>query len=101
MKAKMDRFNEIWDELGVPYTEPEDGYFVLVNTSKVKIPDNYPFSSDIKGQSRDYRLAWFFIHEFGVAAIPPTGKLSVSVWLCISCSRGSLDVSMLSEPRFS
>jgi kynurenine aminotransferase len=30
MKAKMDRFNEIWHELGLPYTEPDGGYFVYV-----------------------------------------------------------------------
>ena len=36
MKGKMDRFNEIWDELGLPYSDPEGGYFVLVN---MKLPN--------------------------------------------------------------
>ena len=87
MKAKMDRFNEIWDELGLPYTDPQGGYFVLVNTSKVKIPEDYRFPSDIAAQSRDYRLSWFFINEFGVAAIPPTGQFSSVMYVVPILSR--------------
>jgi kynurenine aminotransferase len=33
MKGKMDRFNRIWHELGLPYTEPDGGYFVCVALS--------------------------------------------------------------------
>ena len=43
MKGKMDLFNEIWAELGLPFSDPEGGYFVLVNMKKVKIPEAYPF----------------------------------------------------------
>lgn len=39
LKGKMDRFNQIWDELGLPYSDPEGGYFVLVNLAKVKLPE--------------------------------------------------------------
>ncbi|KAL1864393.1 hypothetical protein VTK73DRAFT_5913 [Phialemonium thermophilum] len=72
MKAKMDRFNAVWHELGLPYSEPEGGYFVLVNMSKVKLPDGYPFPPHVAERPRDFRLAWFLIQEVGVAAIPPT-----------------------------
>lgn len=43
MKGKMDLFNEIWAELGLPFSDPEGGYFVLVNMKKVNIPKDYPF----------------------------------------------------------
>lgn len=72
MKAKMDRLNEIWHELGVPYTEPDGGYFVLVNLSKVKIPEGYDFPPHVAERPRDFQLCWFLIKELGVAAIPPT-----------------------------
>lgn len=72
MKGKMDRFNQIWDELGMPYSEPEGGYFVLVNMAKVKLPEDYPFPPHVASRPRDFKLAWFLIQELGVAAIPPT-----------------------------
>jgi kynurenine aminotransferase len=72
MKTKMTRFNVIWDELGLPYTDPEGGYFVMVNMAKVKLPADYPFPPHVASRPRDFKLAWFLIHEVGVAAIPPT-----------------------------
>ncbi|KAF3911521.1 hypothetical protein ABW20_dc0108401 [Dactylellina cionopaga] len=72
MKNKQLRFNAIWDELGLPYTDPEGGYFVLVNMSKVKIPEDYPFPDFVQSRPRDFKLSWFLIKELGVAAIPPT-----------------------------
>ncbi|KAK3941776.1 putative kynurenine--oxoglutarate transaminase BNA3 [Diplogelasinospora grovesii] len=72
MQAKMSRFNAIWDELGIPYSEPEGGYFVMANLSKVTLPRDYPFPPHVAERPRDFKLAWFLIQEFGVAAIPPT-----------------------------
>ncbi|PWW72240.1 PLP-dependent transferase [Tuber magnatum] len=72
MKAKMDRFNEVWNELGLPFTDPEGGYFVLVNMSKVKMPESYEFPPHVSSRARDFQLSWFLIKEIGVAAIPPT-----------------------------
>lgn len=72
MKGKMTRFNEVWEELGLPYSDPEGGYFVLVNMSKVKVPEGYPFPAHVSSRPRDFQLAWFLIQEVGVAAIPPT-----------------------------
>ena len=57
MKAKMDKFNKIWDELGsacrclhvrvasneCKYSDPDGGYFVVVNCAKVQLPDGYSF----------------------------------------------------------
>ncbi|SPO03323.1 probable BNA3 - Arylformamidase [Cephalotrichum gorgonifer] len=72
MKSKMDRFNSVWAELDMPFSEPEGGYFVLVNMSKVKLPADYPFPPHVASRPRDFKLAWFLIQEVGVAAIPPT-----------------------------
>ena len=72
MKSKMTRFCKVFDELGLPYSEPEGGYFVLANFSKVKLPEGYHFPPHVANRPRDFKLSWFFIMELGVAAIPPT-----------------------------
>ncbi|KNG81044.1 hypothetical protein ANOM_010814 [Aspergillus nomiae NRRL 13137] len=72
MKKKMERFCEIFDELNIPYSDPEGGYFVLANMSSVKLPEDYPFPPHVASRPRDFKLCWFLIHEVGVAAIPPT-----------------------------
>lgn len=72
MKGKMDKFNAVWDELGLPYSDPEGGYFVLVNMAKVKLPEDYQFPPHVADRPRDFKLCWFLIQEIGVAAIPPT-----------------------------
>lgn len=72
MKGKVDRFNEIWKELDIPYSEPEGGYFVLVNLARVKLPADYEFPPHVASRPRDFQLCWFLIKELGIAAIPPT-----------------------------
>ena len=72
MQAKMARFNTVWDELGVPYSQPEGGYFVMANLSRVALPEDYPFPPHVASRPRDFRLAWFLIQELGVAGIPPS-----------------------------
>ena len=63
MRGKLARFNEVWGELGLPYTEPEGGYFVMVNMARVRLPDDYPFPPHVASRPRDFRLAWFLIQE--------------------------------------
>lgn len=72
MRGRVARFTAVLDELGLPYSEPEGGYFVMANFAKVQLPADYPFPPHVAGRPRDFRLAWFLIHEVGVAAIPPT-----------------------------
>lgn len=72
MKSKITRFVEVCDELGLPYSDPQGGYFVMVNLSKVKIPDGYSFPAHVADRPRDFKLSWFLIVELGVAAIPPS-----------------------------
>ena len=72
MKSKMTRFCAIFDELSLPYSEPEGGYFVLANLGKVKLPKDYNFPPHVAERPRDFKMSWFLIMELGVAAIPPT-----------------------------
>ncbi|KAH8890456.1 kynurenine aminotransferase [Thozetella sp. PMI_491] len=72
MTAKIKRFAEVFDELGLPYSDPQGGYFVLANFAKVKIPDGYDFPPHIACRPRDFKLSWFLIMELGIAAIPPS-----------------------------
>lgn len=44
----------------------------MVNMSKVKLPSGYKFPSHVATRPRDFKLSWFLIMEFGVAAIPPS-----------------------------
>lgn len=72
MHSKAKRFCAVFDELGLPYSEPEGGYFVLANLGKVKLPQGYEFPAHVKDRPRDFKMSWFCIMELGVAAIPPT-----------------------------
>jgi kynurenine aminotransferase len=40
--------------------------------AKVQLPSDYKFPSSVEDRPRDFKLSWFLIQEFGVAAIPPT-----------------------------
>lgn len=72
MQSKMKRFCAIFDELGLPYSDPEGGYFVLANLAKIHLPEDYKWPDHVEDRPRDFKLSWFLIMELGVAAIPPT-----------------------------
>ncbi|ODV97051.1 hypothetical protein PACTADRAFT_48822 [Pachysolen tannophilus NRRL Y-2460] len=69
---KYEIFNKVWDDLGLPYTIAEGGYFLLVNFGKVKVPQDYKYPAEIASRAKDFKLAYWLIKEFGVVAIPPT-----------------------------
>lgn len=69
---KFNIFTRVFDELGLPYTQPEGTYFVLVDFSKVKIPEDYPFPEELLSKAKDFRISYWLINELGVVAIPPT-----------------------------
>lgn len=72
-KKKFAIFTKVFDDIGLPYTIAQGGYFLLVNFAKVKFPEDYVFPEDVtKGRARDFKLAYWLIKEFGVVAIPPT-----------------------------
>ncbi|OJZ85745.1 hypothetical protein ASPFODRAFT_33383 [Aspergillus luchuensis CBS 106.47] len=70
VREKMIRLCQVFQELDLPYTIPEGGYFVLVNMPKVQIPRVYRTPPHIRDRRRDSLLARFLIMELGVAAIP-------------------------------
>ncbi|KAF7587644.1 hypothetical protein BBP40_006899 [Aspergillus hancockii] len=72
MRGKVTRFCKVFDELGIPYTDPEGGYFVLANLARVKFPNSFPFPAHIAKRRRDFQLCWFLIQTIGVVAIPPS-----------------------------
>lgn len=76
MRSKIDRFCEVFKELGIPYSDPQGGYFVLANFAKVQIPEDYRFPDSLLDRRRDFRLAYFLIMEFGIASIPPSAFYS-------------------------
>jgi len=59
-----------FDKLGLRYTIPEGSYFVLVDISKVKIPEDYNYPSMLDGRGKDFKAAWFIAQEIGVSSIP-------------------------------
>ncbi|KAL9004812.1 MAG: hypothetical protein Q9188_002377 [Gyalolechia gomerana] len=72
MQGKVERFCAVFEELGLPYSKPEGGYFVLANFARVQLPADYSFPPHVAERTRDFKLSWFLIMELGVAAIPPT-----------------------------
>lgn len=66
---------------------------VVVDFSKVKLPEDYVFPSVLAGKPLDFRLAWFLIMEIGVASIPVSGELySCTSTPCISVDNSSCRV---------
>lgn len=70
MQCKIKRFVQVFEDLGLPYSKPQGGYFVLANFSRVKIPADYEFPEHIACRPRDFKLCWFLIVRLGVAAVP-------------------------------
>lgn len=69
---KYEIFTKVWDELGLPYTIAEGAYYLLVDFSKVKIPEDYKYPEDLNGRAKDFKTSYWLIQELGVVAIPPT-----------------------------
>ncbi|KAH9002315.1 PLP-dependent transferase [Lactarius hatsudake] len=61
-QERRDIFVDALDQLGVTYTLPEGTYFVLMDSSSVKFPDDYPFPKTV--------ACWFIAMEIGVSSIP-------------------------------
>ncbi|KAG9317585.1 pyridoxal phosphate-dependent transferase [Chiua virens] len=59
-----------FDTIGLKYSLPEGTYFVLVDVSGVKFPENYPFPESVQGRGKDFKACWFIAMEIGVSSIP-------------------------------
>ncbi|KAH7910120.1 PLP-dependent transferase [Hygrophoropsis aurantiaca] len=69
-EEKRNMFIETLDHIGVSYCLPEGSYFVMVDISRISMPDDYPFPATIQGRGRDFKACWFFAFEIGVSCIP-------------------------------
>lgn len=70
-KTKYEILQSVFDKLDIPYTKADGGYFLLVNFKKVKMPE-LDWPELIANKPRDFKLAYWFIQEFGVVSIPPS-----------------------------
>ncbi|KAG8218770.1 PLP-dependent transferase [Butyriboletus roseoflavus] len=59
-----------FDSVGLKYSLPEGTYFVLVDISGLKVPENYPFPESVQGRGKDFKACWFIAMEIGVSSIP-------------------------------
>lgn len=70
-EKKYSILQSVFDELDIPYTRADGGYFLLVNLKKVKLPE-LEWPELIASKPRDFKLAYWLIQEFGVVSIPPS-----------------------------
>ncbi|KAI8052416.1 pyridoxal phosphate-dependent transferase [Syncephalis plumigaleata] len=64
------KLTDALEQAGLPYTYPEGSYFVLVNTSRVRIPNDYTYPSDIAERGDNFKMCYFLCKEIGITAIP-------------------------------
>ncbi|KAG0170502.1 hypothetical protein DFQ28_010724 [Apophysomyces sp. BC1034] len=70
--VKREILSKGFDELGLPYTIPDGAYFILVNTSKITLPQDYPFPEELNERGDDFKVCYWLTKEIGVCAIPPS-----------------------------
>lgn len=71
-QERRDVLCSYFDRLGLSYTVPEGSYFLLVDVTKIKLPENYEYPDSIKGRGKDFQKCWFMAQELKVVAIPPS-----------------------------
>lgn len=69
-RERRDVLLAAFDKVGLKYCLPEGSYFVLVDISRLKFPDDYPFPETLRGRGRDFKACWFMALEIGVSSIP-------------------------------
>ncbi|ORX91697.1 aminotransferase [Basidiobolus meristosporus CBS 931.73] len=63
---------DAFDRVGLPYVIPQGGIFLLVDTSKVRIPAHLEFPEEIASRGETYKMCYFITRDIGVTAIPAT-----------------------------
>ncbi|KAJ4496883.1 hypothetical protein C8R41DRAFT_726648, partial [Lentinula lateritia] len=62
---------DCFDTLGLPYTNPEGSYFILLDISRVEFPDDYTMPSlRVCLEEVKTSTCWFIALEVGVSSIP-------------------------------
>ncbi|KAI8985040.1 pyridoxal phosphate-dependent transferase [Pilobolus umbonatus] len=72
--------SKVFDELHLPYTVPEGAYYILVNTSRIQIPKDYPFPEILNHRGDDFKKCYWLTKEIGVCAIPPSEFYAKEHW---------------------
>ncbi|ORZ32972.1 putative aminotransferase [Catenaria anguillulae PL171] len=77
--ARRDKLLACFRSLGLRATIPEGSYFILVDTSRIAIPDDEwaeVSAVDMPSTNRDWRVCYWLTTKIGVAAIPPSSFYS-------------------------
>jgi len=53
-QERRDVLCSYFEQLGLSFTLPQGSYFVLVDMSKVKVPEGFDFPEVVKGRGRDF-----------------------------------------------
>jgi kynurenine aminotransferase len=53
-QERRDVLCSYFEQLGLSFTLPQGSYFVLVDMSKVQIPEGYKFPDVVQGRGRDF-----------------------------------------------
>lgn len=69
-EERRDVIVDAFKKLGMKFTLPEGTYFILLDISDVKFPEDYPFPPSVQGRGRDFKACWFIAMEVGVSSIP-------------------------------
>ncbi|KAG0151640.1 hypothetical protein CROQUDRAFT_651076 [Cronartium quercuum f. sp. fusiforme G11] len=71
-RERRDLMMSYLDKLRLPYTQPDGSYFILVQNSKIKIPDDFEMIDIVKNRPRDWHVSWFIAKVAGIVCIPPS-----------------------------
>ncbi|CAG8491857.1 15702_t:CDS:2 [Funneliformis caledonium] len=69
---RREKLMKVLTDVGLPFTIPQGSYFILANTAKVQIPEDYPYPEVIQQRPRDFKVCYWMAKEIGVVAIPPS-----------------------------
>ena len=73
-KGKRDLLMKCFDDLKMKYTAAQGAYFLLVDITNLKIPqeDMNEIPEEIKSRGRDWLVCYWMTTKIGVACIPPS-----------------------------
>ncbi|WFD33843.1 hypothetical protein MCUN1_000666 [Malassezia cuniculi] len=76
--ARRHEMLDALDRLGLPYYVPYGSYFVLVDASSIRIPDDFEVPPHVAAKPRDYHVCWFIAKTCDVVVLPATAFYSES-----------------------
>lgn len=65
-RGRLDKLISLFDEFGVPYARPQGTFFIVIDVSKIQIPEKYLSEQP----TRDWAFSVWAIEQGGVATIP-------------------------------